>query len=634
MEFRKDINGLRAIAVTAVVLFHMKVEGFSGGFVGVDIFFVISGFLMASIAQRELEAHRFNVWIFLFKRIRRIFPALAVVAVVCLVWGGFSYLPKDYERLSATVSRVLTFKSNIGFVGKEYFGPDAQKNLLLHTWSLSVEMQFYLAFAAFCWVIWKRSLQAGGIALVVLSVASLLWCLTHVATLPEQMFYLLPGRIWEFISGSIIAYVGGGRSLPFNAIQRKGISVVGAILLILAIIWIDPTQGYPGWQALLPVLGTALILLAEIGPVAWVLNHRPFQFLGKISYSVYLWHWPLLLVYQERFGHEPDVAATMILIAASILFGWISYQWIEKPTRKHLSVRMLAAGAVTMIVASLAFKVVLSRTDGWPERLPDYVQPTITALLRANPRMDECFDFAINSKKLLGDFCQIGAATSSEVSLLLWGDSHADQIQQPVSDIATQMGISGVVATKAGCTPGFHVATPVDSYVKCKKFSDSVFDYLGQHPQITIVVIAGYWVGYSHSKEQALKEIADILARRGGHMVLVSTVPNPTVDVPLEWRRRQIWAGHAIPDVMAPLEQEQKTIEINKRLAEIASQAGNVIVVDPFKDMCNSNGCYIVKNGQALYKDTNHLSRAGVAEITPQLSTALHQALARQGAFD
>nr|WP_275426094.1 MULTISPECIES: acyltransferase family protein [Paraburkholderia] len=332
------MNGLRAIAVIAVVLFHYGVRYFDGGYVGVDVFFVISGFLLTSIAHGRLQKRQYSAVQFLLNRLRRIFPALLVTVIGCWIWATLFYLPDDLSRLVRNGTAALLFRSNYAFLGDAggYFAPDARSNILLHTWSLAVESQFYLMFAITCALFWPaagaRRKVAGWLLFGVVGLSSLVWCVVPTPAHQRSAFYLLWGRAWEFMAGSVVAL------LP--ARKRRGaanvVAVAGAALLLAAVFDLHADDPYPGWRAILPVAGTALIIYAGEGFLTTVLSGWPLQFLGAISYSVYLWHWPILLMFRERAGAEPSPLQAALLILVSIAAGWLSYACVEQPGRKRL----------------------------------------------------------------------------------------------------------------------------------------------------------------------------------------------------------------------------------------------------------------------------------------------------------
>ncbi|SAL65500.1 acyltransferase 3 [Caballeronia choica] len=641
MEFRKDINGLRAIAVISVVLFHYGVTYFDGGYVGVDVFFVISGFLLTTIAHTRLQKRQFSAVQFLLNRLRRIFPALLVTVVGCWIWATVFYLPDDFSRLVRNGTAALLFRSNYAFLGDAggYFAPDAHSNILLHTWSLAVESQFYLVFAITCALFWPaagaRRKVAGRLLFGVLAVASLTWCVAHTPAHQPGAFYLLWGRAWEFMAGSVVALLA---VRPSGAMANI-VTLAGATLLGAAVFGLQADNPYPGWRAILPVAGTALIIYAGEGFLTTILSSWPLQFLGAISYSVYLWHWPILLAFRERAGADPSPLQVTLLIAASIAAGWISYACIEQPGRKRLrnvSITVLLAAGVA---SGFAFAAVLNKTDGLQSRLPPYLRAASTAMKSEGPRSYECQRDVDGTKHSPGDFCGLGGmASSASPTMMLWGDSFSNMVQPVVDGVSAETHVPGIVATLGGCPPFRGKVFPgsgAEVFPGCERYANFAFDHFNRTPSIKLVVVAGDWQRYEPTYEgNVLKNIATVLAGRGGKMVLVTAVPNPRGDLPRVWARMQVAAGHEIPDMTIPRSEQADIVERGKQIAAIARQVGNVTLVDPFDALCDQQTCFTVKDGVGLYKDTDHLTQDGVRLLAPRLSSAIRQALVDIGAIE
>ncbi|WP_322047888.1 acyltransferase family protein [Paraburkholderia sp. J67] len=640
MQFRKDVNGLRAIAVAAVVLYHYGVAPAHGGYVGVDIFFVISGFLLSSITHREILSGTYSVREFLMRRVRRIFPALVVVTLATVVWAGYAYLPDDYMRLSRDAASVLVMRSNYVFHGATgYFAPDASQNLFLHTWSLSLESQFYLLFALLCTVFWPKNgglrRHLGAVLFAVIALASLLWCIVHTPVDPNSTFYLLWSRAWEFMAGSVVAVYASARA-PRVAIAQP-LGLLGAALIGWSIVAFSAVDPYPGWRALFPVLGTALVIFAQGGLLTRVLGTRPFQFLGTISYSVYLWHWPILLAFRERTGHDPVGAQTVAMIVAATLAGWLSYRHVEVPTRRRASNRRLLAGSLVCVAAAFAFSGAMAATHGWPARLPSWQRSVTFAKLNTHPDADQCMREVDGSKRTTqpGDFCTIGATQAANAgaapTLILWGDSFANRLQPTVDDIATKLGIKGIVATQGGCPPfkgKVFKGSGAEVFSGCERYANFVYDYFMRTPTLRYVVIAGDWQRYDPAFEgEVIRQIAATVAARGGKLVLVTSVPSPGGDLPVQWARAQFQVGHAIGEMTVPREGQARLFGMGQQIASIAQRGGNVIVVDPFETLCAGQVCYTVKGDRALFSDTDHLSEAGVGFLAPGIEVAMTRAV-------
>ena len=321
-SFRADINGLRAWAVAAVVLYHFGVPGFAGGFVGVDVFFVISGFLMTGLVVKGLERGTFSVMGFYMARGRRIVPALVVVCVVLLALGWFVLLPPDYKMLSTHSVYAVSFLSNVEFwLEAGYFDAASHEKWLLHTWSLSVEWQFYLILPLVLWVVWRvkpgRAAQTWAIGLgLAASLAASVWVTSSNAS---AAFYLLHTRAWEMLGGGLVFLLAG--KLTLSAAQRRIVEAAGLLLIVLAVVIFDKGTVWPGWRAMLPVMAAMLVLVASRTSV-WTASALP-QWLGDRSYSLYLWHWPVVvaLVYVDLRDNPLAIAAAIVL---TVVLGHLS----------------------------------------------------------------------------------------------------------------------------------------------------------------------------------------------------------------------------------------------------------------------------------------------------------------------
>lgn len=632
MEFRKDINGLRGIAVLAVVLFHYGVRFFDGGFVGVDVFFVISGFLLTSIAHRQIQSGRFSAVRFLLNRLRRIYPALLLMVIACWLWAMLFYLPDDLSRLVRNGTASLLFRSNYAFLSDAggYFAPDARTNIFLHTWSLAVESQFYLVFALTCAFFWPRSgarrKALGWIAFGIVAAASLAWCIGRTPAHQSDAFYLLWGRAWEFMAGSVAALI----SVRPNRAGSNVLSVAGAALLLLAIVGLHGNDPFPGWRSLLPVLGAGLLIYAGDGPVSKLLSWWPLQFVGTASYSIYLWHWPFLLAFRERFGTDPSAVQVAALIAASVVAGWASYMLVEQPGRQRLRNVSIAAVFALSIGSGYAFTAILNKTDGLQGRLPPYLRAASEAMKSDAPRARECMRDVDGTKHSPGDFCNLGIApATARPVMMLWGDSFANMFQPVVDRVAEETHTPGIVATLGGCPPfkgKVFTGSGAEVFPGCERYANFAFDYFMRTPSIKLVVVAGDWQRYEPTYEGGvLKDIATALADRGGRMVILKAVPNPRGDVPRVWAREQVAAGHAVPEMSVPRAGQADIEERGNQIARLPLQVGDVTTVDPFDALCNANECFTVKNGVSLFKDTDHLTQDGVEEVAPLLSEAIRK---------
>ncbi|PIE00243.1 MAG: acyltransferase [Thiothrix nivea] len=380
MQYRKEIDGLRALAVMPVILFHAGINGFSGGFVGVDVFFVISGYLITSIIMAELENNNFTIAGFYERRARRILPALFFVMLTTLPVAWWLLLPHELVAFGRSIIAVTIFASNILFWQEsDYFATDSELIPLLHTWSLAVEEQYYVIFPLLLFVCWKFGLRRVTAVIATIAVISLglaEWGWRHDAS---ANFYLLPSRAWELMAGAGCALYLGHNPRPVG-IMSQWLSLTGLGLLLLSVVWLDDTIPFPGVYAILPVLGTVLIILFA-HPDNWtgkLLSIPVLVGIGLISYSAYLWHQPLFAFARLYNADEPAITVILALIALTLLLAVISWRFIERPFRQrhHFSRRqiflMSLAGSLILIIIALALMVF----DGFPAR---FVQEPIRA---------------------------------------------------------------------------------------------------------------------------------------------------------------------------------------------------------------------------------------------------------------
>ena len=330
MIFRSDINGLRAIAVLAVMLFHFGIVGVQGGFVGVDVFFVISGYLMTSIIFRGIERQQFSLLGFYLDRGRRIIPALALLCLAVLVMGWFLLLPADYMTLARHAISSMTFSSNVRYFHEAgYFDTSSHGNWLLHTWSLSVEWQFYLLYPVVILAL-RKYVKVGWIrwGLAIATLLSFALSVYVSTRWSSAAFYLLPTRAWEMLTGALIFL------FPIKQLSKPyqfAMELVGLGLIVLSIGIFTSHNIWPGFLAIVPVVGTALVIMSS-RTNSYITGNPVAQFVGKTSYSVYLWHWPLVVAL-NYFGKEDQTTWLVAGVGVSFLAGYLSFTWVEKPTR-------------------------------------------------------------------------------------------------------------------------------------------------------------------------------------------------------------------------------------------------------------------------------------------------------------
>lgn len=638
--FRADINGLRAWAVAAVVLYHFNVPGFTGGFAGVDVFFVISGFLMAGIVVGSLETGRFSLPSFYLARARRILPALIVLTCALLVLGWFLLMPREYQALGKHVRESLLFSSNLRYLAEAgYFDSASHEKWLLHTWSLSVEWQFYLVYPLVLAVLAK--LLPGRRALLCAHVLALLASFTLCQVLsagkPSQAFFLLQARAWELLLGGMVFLLGSGLRLPGRVPVL--VESMGIALIVAAFVLVDSSVPWPGSAALLPTLGAALVLLACREGSLWT-GSSLAQWLGTRSYSIYLWHWPLVvgLVYFEL---EQAMLWICAGLAASLLLGHASYAQVEVPARRWLAKRSNVRNVVWLIscLAVVAVSAQLVRRSGFPDRLPEEVSRIEAEQHNRNPRVDECL--------AAGASCVYGG---QQVSALVIGDSHADAVVTSVAaslPVAEQgvyfRGLTGCLMVFAAQWAG---EGRRDECVGLKtalaKDLDTLFPgmpiilvnrtslyVMGELPGPGVKSPGKPLVYFSQPAATQTPEYLQEFRRnyvesvcqmaRQHPLYLVRPFPEMREPVP-QALGRSVLMGKKNVEVIITREEYQRRHAFIWSVQDEASQRCGVQILNPLPYLCDEQYCYGSRDGKSLYVDDDHLSETGNRLLVPMFA--------------
>ncbi|MEX1670447.1 acyltransferase family protein [Zhongshania guokunii] len=496
MHYRADIDGLRALAVVPVILYHAGVGVFSGGYIGVDVFFVISGYLITHMILSDMDEGSFSLSDFYERRARRILPALFLVVFACLLPAWYWLVPIDMSSFAESLIAVPSFLSNIQFwLESGYFERSAELKPLLHTWSLGVEEQYYLLFPLLilgCWRFGKRRLNFMLIALAAVSLLLSRWA-AHKA--PEANFYLLPTRAWEIFSGAFIAfYYSRGGVLKVSWRVRQSLGVFGLFMLLLGVFIYDRDTRYPGFYALLPVLGTVLIILfsAPNTLVYGLLSSRLFVGMGLLSYGAYLWHQPLFAFarYYYIFQGEPPALLMALLVLLCIVLAYLSRRYIEEPFRNRAKVsspvfRRAAVSAALVLMGAGALGVAdkgnVFRFD------PDLLTTIEAARNSRSPAAELCRTDAGEEFYIPQAECWYG---SGQKKVLVWGDSHVDNTAAQLADYLPQAKIYH--AGYASCPPikGIH-RVDID-YSDCAAYTDTVWQW-AKTEGFDAIVLSARW---------------------------------------------------------------------------------------------------------------------------------------------
>lgn len=630
-EFRQDINGLRAWAVMAVVLYHFGVSGINGGFAGVDVFFVISGYLMCGIIFTGISRDDFSVWRFYLARARRIFPALVVLCIVALIAGWFFLMPEEYKMLGRHVRESLTFGSNLRYLHESgYFDVASQEKWLLHTWSLSVEWQFYLILPLVLMLLGKLmpGRQAMTIALGLLFAVSLGLCVWRSAVAPSEAFYLLQTRAWEMLAGALV-FMAGQR--PGSDLLRRALELLGFGLIIATIVLFDKHSVWPSWRAILPVAGSALVLLAARERSMWTAN-RPAQWLGTRSYSIYLWHWPLVvaLAYLEKLDQPLWVAMAIVM---SLLLGHASYNLVETPARRRLS-QFSAKRAGTVLVVTLILVAAMAqhvRRTGIPARLPESVAMVEAERENHNPRLEECLD--------PDKHCVYG---EEPVRAILIGDSHADAVVTALEAALPSQKGGVLFRGGSGCLFAFGMRSTNDKPY-CEKLNKDIEQEYLRYPAGVPIVVVGrtseyirggqpstdkpsfdFGDSFSSFDEAFLAQFraryVDTMCRlaKDRPLYLLRPLPEMAVSVPTRMGRG-ILLGHP-REISLTLDAYKKRHAFIWALQDEVVEKCAAHLLDPLPYLCADGVCHSAEKGRPLYRDADHLSEFGNRMLIPMFS--------------
>jgi peptidoglycan/LPS O-acetylase OafA/YrhL len=508
MKFRYDINALRCIAVLGVIFFHYNILFFNGGFSGVDIFFVISGYLMSKIIIGGINKNDFSIVDFYNKRLKRIVPALLFLVFIITFIGFFFYFPNWYEINEGNAAASLTFISNIVYWKKtNYFDPSSDTNMFLHTWSLSVEWQFYLLYPLVLLFL-NKVIKKTKVYLIVFTASTLFLLLFsilfthHTAT---ASFYLFPSRAWEMFAGGL-AYLFESRVKIDKS--RKYIAIAGYIMLLLSLVMLNSQMPWPGTYTILPVFGTLLVIIANCNDFR-VLKLEVVQFLGRISYSLYLWHWPLYVLMQY-FGIKMDALSIILLILASVGIAAFSFKYIE--SIKFKSSKKLLIIAALLIVCTTIFSFV---------SVNHIIFSPVTVNLDAYTKMHKkentqqfnlgtCFMNSDNAgiKDFKKEDCLY--IDSNKKNILLIGDSHAAQFSESLRDVFKTRNINLLQSTASGCFP----LVNKNGLSRCSDIIGFIYDsFIVNHAdKIDGVIISAHWIDEENMHATLIYDIKNTIA--------------------------------------------------------------------------------------------------------------------------
>lgn len=637
-QYRPDIDGLRAIAILSVVSFHAFPSWLRGGFVGVDIFFVISGFLISTIIIGSLERNSFSFVEFYIRRVKRIFPALLLVLIACFAFGWVALLADEYKQLGKHIAGGAGFISNFLFWNESgYFDNAAETKPLLHLWSLGVEEQFYIVWPLLLWFAWKWRSNLLLIAIVV-GFISFALNVYEVRNDTVAAFYSPQTRFWELMAGSVLAYmtrhrqhiitnkfmlrldrwlvsVDKGRTPEANNKNFNNFqSLFGAALIAIGFFVITKERLFPGWWALLPIVGSVMIISA--GAQAWlnrvVLSNRVLVWFGLISFPLYLWHWPLLSFARIIQGETLSIAVSLVIVLVSIGLAWLTYQLIERPLRfgKKNNLKVISLTLLMLLVGYVGFYTFERDGLSFRDRDKGELEGNI-GFDETNKYVDEVHhyrcktegsDYVVNGNKLGDNIGCLNSKESGKVDIALMGDSHAghlfyglaEQLPQKNILLIAMYGVNGL---------------PYISNVKYKK----VLSYL-LSSDIKTVIISVYWEDYLSNDiggkaKEGLLQTVEMLLKNDIKVFIVADVPRFSFS-PSGCKNTKFLKAERKCS-----ESSERFYELRRRvmpvLNEAAALSSNVNILDTEKFFCDAKICSMQQEGKEMFADRSHLNIIG-----------------------
>lgn len=660
LTYRKDIDGLRAVSVLAVLLNHAGIGLFGGGFIGVDVFFVISGFLITTIIAREIQSNDFSLIRFYERRIRRILPALFGLVAFTILACTVMYGAEKFKTFGKSLVATTLFASNFNFWKESgYFDAPSQLKPLLHTWSLAVEEQFYIVFPLFIILLYRTARERTRVILLVTALLSFGGSIYLVSKDPSAAFYLAPTRAWELLAGGLLALnlIPQGVGRKYNGI----VGLAGLAMVLIPVFQYTENTLFPGVSALPPVLGAMLIIFSgqeNSSPVKQLLSFPPLVFIGKISYSLYLWHWPMIIFTKYYLIRPMTPIELGILLVAIIVVSTLSWRFIESPfrSRQFLSTRQIYAVAASGTALMLLAGGSIYYFKGFPKR------PGVE-YLAIDTKKEEIWLYKgcnVNQTDNPNEItpCRIGGGPQPP-SFLVWGDSHTPTYGKAIHSSAAQYGVSGILTFANGCPSLLNVdPIPQSTEIPCGDYNQMVLAYLRQHPEINTVILASRWtiriestrykqeegviIRLTDTLNQAPKTASSeyifklgltrtisTLQEMGRDVIIIAPLPEIGYDVPSATFIASR-TGRDVNQIIAPSQEEY--LKRNRRTLEILEdykKKYGIQVIEPWKALCQGGYCRATVDGIPLYRDDDHLSVFGseyISSIFDSLFESMNQA--------
>lgn len=649
--YRAEIDGLRAIAVIPVVLFHFEIAGVSGGFVGVDVFFVISGYLIGGILWEELrETGRIRLGRFFLRRVRRLAPAYFAMAIASFIAAWFILLPFEFREFGKELIAATVYLSNVLFWRDAgYFDVLGDERVLLHTWSLAVEEQFYLFLPLFLLLL-ARIKAALPWVLTAIGILSFAACVMVTNTSATTAFYLFPFRAWELLAGVLLAIYG--RESGFAWRLGGWASWVGLALILSAVVMLEPGNDFPGALALFPVAGTILMIAngKQENLVNGLLTTPVFLFFGAISYSLYLWHWPIVTLATYYTETALGLGTSVVLITVSVVVAWLSLRLVENPVRQS-SIRALPmlSGYLAASVAVLGIGFLLYTKNGLIERFGPTERPAILASRDFLQDWSRCHTPSEGAFSGI-EICPIGPEGAPRV--LIWGDSHARAFKEGLEHLAFQEDVPAVLIWRAGCPPLLGLSKTENGATAfedaaCTQSNQAMEKVLDRLPQsIASAMLLGRWAYYANGQGigadahnrislspmpgarisgetapkllgQAFERTIQRLSDAGAKPFVLRQAPE-IFDFGARKMARALVYGHlTLPEVMGTIALTDRALLADRNASVDAIMAQlEVPIIDLWPRLCSETTCSSVHDGEVFYFDNNHVTSTGAIALS------------------
>ena len=648
LGYRADIEGLRAIAILLVVAAHAGVPWLAGGFVGVDVFFVLSGYLITGLLLREIDATgRLQFANFYARRFRRLLPGLLLMLACVSALALLVLAPGEQvgQAMAAAMASVWASNLHFAFARLDYFSPGAASNLFLHTWSLGVEEQFYLIWPAL--MVWALGAWRGQdgrhrrlkIVMVVIFASSLIASLRLTYTAPQMAFYLMPLRAWQFAAGAIIwLYFGSPKSADANRPTRplyvnslRWLGWCGLALIVAVSAWFDASVAYPGWRAILPAMGAAAVIAAgsQAGArsVGQALSWPPLQALGRVSYSWYLWHWPILLLGRAWLpGASPLYRCGLVLL--SLLLAMLSYRLVESPMRRQAG--WVARPGITIAVAVVLMLVANALSIRWSNAATHWINSPAQQHY-AMERMDApviygmgCDDWYHSDRVQI---CAFGPEDAKHTAVLM-GDSIGAQWFPAVAEVFNRPGWRLLVLTKSSCPMVdqtiFYPLIGRD-YVECTTWRTHALQQVAAwRPDIVILGSAATYGLDQSGWVEGTARLLKVIDAAVGHIYILRGTPDLPFDGPscLSSKSWLPWLHARGSTCMAP-SYSLHGHHVYQWLQQASQRFDNVTVLNLNDEVCPAGECAAEQNGKVVFRDSQHMTGTFAASLAPQLASRL-----------